>query len=651
MFLLADAPAALVKLYLSPANQALAERSIHLILTSNEDYLPKAIHSHCAPIVLEFCKILAGTVGKENQLYLACRSSYAGLLDEQDSRCVGRSTAAKLIQDLLPFLTELGGAVIRGLSSESMLVSAGDMVQFTSFLLAMRRAISDWMDWAGAIPKMLYCDTHPQYKDWIGSLHTMFVEILEKTNQCLGKVGEFLARKGVVHGETRLAAWGHLLVVLTQLNRFSKIFEGGAELFHDVLMFRRTPLNFLIRRATRSSCSLRWLLKHKDVTDFESRQNLVLMILPEGKEDYTDMHEMLIDRSQLLAESYEYIGQAEASTLHGGIFMEFKNEEATGPGVLREWFCLLCQSIFNPQNVLFMACPMDQRRFYPNPTSVVDPLHLKYFTFCGRVIALALMHKVQVGIVFDRVFFLQLAGRSISLEDIQDADPCLYMSCKQILEMEVELLDSDVLGLTFVRDIEELGTRRAVELCPGGKDIIVHSKNRVEYVNLLIQHRFVTSISEQVSYFAQGFGDILTNSKFRKFFFQSLDLEDFDRMLGGSDSVIDVKEWKTHTEYNGYKAKDRQICWFWKIVEGLQPEQKRVLLFFWTSVKYLPVDGFRSLASKLYIYKTTESHDRLPTSNTCFYRLCLPPYPSITIMRDRLQLITQEHVSCSFGRY
>lgn len=46
--------------------------------------------------------------------------------------------------------------------------------------------------------------------------------------------------------------------------------------------------------------------------------------------------------------------------------MEFKNEEATGPGVLREWFFLVCQALFNPQNALFVPCPNDRRRFYPN---------------------------------------------------------------------------------------------------------------------------------------------------------------------------------------------------------------------------------------------------------------------------------------------
>jgi hypothetical protein len=198
--------------------------------------------------------------------------------------------------------------------------------------------------------------------------------------------------------------------------------------------------------------------------------------------------------------------------------------------------------------------------------SKVDPLHLDYFKFSGRVIALALMHKVQVGIVFDRAFFLQLAGKYISLEDIKDTDPCLYSSCKQILEMDSDFIDSDALGLTFVREVEELGSRKVVELCPGGKSIVVNSNNREEYVRLLIEHRFVTSISEQVKHFAQGFGDILCNFGLQKFFFQSLELEDLDWMLYGSETALCVDDWKAHTEYNGYKETDPQIFWFWKVI-------------------------------------------------------------------------------------
>lgn len=197
--------------------------------------------------------------------------------------------------------------------------------------------------------------------------------------------------------------------------------------------------------------------------------------------------------------------------------------------------------------------------------SKVHPLHLEYFTFSGRVIALALMHKVQVGIVFDRIFFMQLAGMSVSLEDIKDADPFLYSSCKKILEMDPETVDQDALGLTFVREVDELGSIKVVELCHDGRNLSVNSKNRRAYVELLIQHRFVTSIAEQVGHFAQGFSDIMNSFEHQKFFFQSLELEDFDWILYGRESAISVDDWKAHTEYNGYNEDDPQISWFWKV--------------------------------------------------------------------------------------
>lgn len=88
-----------------------------------------------------------------------------------------------------------------------------------------------------------------------------------------------------------------------------------------------------------------------------------------------------------------------------------------------------------------------------------------------------------------------------------------------------------------------------------------------------------------------------------------------------------------------------------QIVEEMSTEQRKILLFFWTSVKYLPVEGFRGLASRLYIYRSSEPHDRLPSSHTCFYRLCFPPYSSMCMLQDRLRIITQEHFGSSFGTW
>ncbi|CAN1175042.1 E3 ubiquitin-protein ligase UPL5 [Linum perenne] len=656
IFLSYSAPETLAMLYVSTnkGNKDCADSSIRHFLDSCKKLLPKPLHAKCTPIVLEFCKLLR-KVARDDPLYLCCRSTLGSLLDNDSGwRCSLKNAAGVedtkgsiTIAEIFPFVKELATK----LSNDLCLSLPCDVIDFSAFLAPLRTAISETSGRPVTMPLNKKGVDQLLYAEEMEQLRVIFRDLLAKMDKCLMKVEGSLSLKSSGECELINTAWSQYLAILKELNEIAKLYKDSEEQFWTILRLRKASICALIVKYAKRDEDHQWLLQHKDVTDFESRRHLAMMMFPEVKEDYEDLHEMLIDRANLLEESFAYIGRAEPESLHGGLFMEFKNEEATGPGVLREWFLLVTQAIFNPHNALFLPCPSDRRRFHPNPASKVEPKHLEYFAFTGRVIALALMHKVQVGIVLDRVLFLQLAGGPIYLEDIKDADPTLYNSCKQILDMDPEFIDSDALGLTFVREVEVLGDRTVVELRPGGKNIVVNSKNRGEYVTLLIRHRFVTSISEQVSHFAKGFTDILSDGSHRHFFFQSLKLEDLDWMLYGSENAICVEDWKAHTEYNGFKETDPQISWFWKIIGKMPAERRKVLLFFWTSIKYLPVEGFRGLASRLYIYKSTEPQDRLPSSHTCFYRLCFPPYPSMAVMQDRIRVITQEHIGCSFGTW
>ncbi|KAI3990722.1 hypothetical protein MKX01_023022 [Papaver californicum] len=381
---------------------------------------------------------------------------------------------------------------------------------------------------------------------------------------------------------------------------------------------------------------------YKNSMDFDFRESFVRNMFQRVEYTNGTRQRILIDRSQLLTTSFDEFACVNSKLYCNGINVEFKEEMATGPGAL-----------FDPENSLFLACPSDHRRFFPNPVTM-DMRQLDYFTFCGRMVALALTYKVQVGIAFDRVFFKQLSGGVISLEDVCHADPFLYNSCKKILEMDADFVDSDAMSLTFVKEIEEFGTKKIVELCHDGNSIAVNSNNREEYIKLLIPHSYVKHISEKVAFFARGFGKILCEQSLQKIFFRCLELKDLDLILYGTDQAVSVREWKAHTDYSGYEESDEQICWFWKVVSGMSMEQQRKLLFFWTSVKYLPSKGFSSLSSRLYIdrhifVKTSASRHHLPSSHSCFYQLVLPQYPSLAVMKKNLLVVCQEHACSSFG--
>uniref|UniRef100_K4DH28 HECT-type E3 ubiquitin transferase n=1 Tax=Solanum lycopersicum TaxID=4081 RepID=K4DH28_SOLLC len=650
LFISSSAPADLVKMYVSPDNakRHVADESIRGFINSlMSSDLQVRRYNECARIILAFCKELRSEVGLEDLLYSFCRSSTREIVAGVGiGRCKENIADEVLVlKDVFMFVREV---VVADLSRELEL----SMIPIQFAGISLMSIVHDFLDYMRLVRALMQQPFDSQSDEAVyeteymqsmhhilSELHVVLYDLLDKIERCLRTLED--QRLNVL--------WlSQYLVILKELSNISKFFNSS-EIFWQKLSKRKVSLCYLIEMFAKSSEDYRWIIEHKEVTNFKVRRNFTMMMLEEARDGYKEeAYGMIIDRSMLLDESFEYIVDEDPALLRGDLLLQFKHEEAVGPGVLREWFFLVCREMFNPHRALFVACPNDRRRFFPNSASKVDPMHLEYFTFCGRMVALALMHKIQIGVVFDRVFFLQLAGEDISLEDIRDADPSLYSSWKMILKMDPETVDQDILSLTFAYDVEEMGSRTTIELRPNGKDVAVNSKNRKEYVNLVLQHRFVTSIASQIAHFSQGFSDVTTSS-IGTSFFRSLYLEDLDKMLDGSGTAISVEDWKAHTDYDGYEENDLQISWFWKIVEGMSAEKKNALLFFWTSIRYLPLEGFRGLDTRLSISRSSESCEHLPYAQTCVYLLRFPPYINRVMMQNRLDMITQEHVGCSFG--
>ncbi|KAH0658078.1 hypothetical protein KY289_026826 [Solanum tuberosum] len=368
-------------------------------------------------------------------------------------------------------------------------------------------------------------DTHEAkfYKKIGLPLCKMFYDLLAKITRSLRLLG-YNDKKGDV---LIVPWWSLYLDILKDLHNKSKLYKDMENDFWRIMKQVKVSLCILIAKFAEELEHYDWLFEHKEVTNFYIRRKLAIMMLPKVEDDEHDQYYMLIDRSKLLVDSFEYI--AKLKNMPGSFCVEFKEEQATGPGVLRAWFLLASQEIFNPKNGLFVACPDDIEAF----------------------------SQIKCRNISHLPFVLAAASEGVLLEDIRDADPFLYRGCKEILNMDAKKVDQDVLGLTFVCEVESLGLRRETELCPNGKDTVVDSKNMETYVNLLIQHHYVTSIADQVTYFLEGFSDVITMSRLPSFF-RCLSLEDFNLMLGGR-SDISVEDWKAHTDYHGYEESDLQI--------------------------------------------------------------------------------------------
>ncbi|KAI5059307.1 hypothetical protein GOP47_0025626 [Adiantum capillus-veneris] len=696
IFQLAGATSALIMLLLSPieSNGETAEESIRLFFCTNEDCLPAQLHSYCVPVLLDFCKLLAKSA-PAHSLYPVCRNALACLLDMtgpvQGSSFFQDVKADAIVNDFSPFVNELSVSLISNLRwtatqystkgrSSHMSTYVKDGQDFTAFVTLLCKAFEALKDSGdscsfggsendvvktGPIYGQLTCmpkeaehtpicleaagdDKAKDSAEFsIGSqkwLQRLFQELLQAVDGCLAAIRP-TQTSGILDEKTFW--WAPFLIILKGLNSVVRVYGDAFTELLAMVQTHQITLNMLVKHS-RWQDDHSWLLDYKQVLNFESKRKLAMAMLPEPQDDHEERQEIAVTRSSLLSESFEMLAYADPDALQGGISLEFISEEATGPGVLREWFFLVCREIFNPQNALFKSCLTDGRRVFPNAASSVNPGHLMYFRFCGRVIALALMHRVQVNVAFSSAFFKQLAGRAISWQDTKDADPIFYESCLKVLDMDAEEVDADALGLTFVCEEMQLGAMKTVELCAGGKDLQVNSQNRQLYLEYLVQQRFVNSVAEQVKSFSQGFSELLSTGNLEQFL-QGLEVEDFNLILHGNEHFICLDDWKLHTEYHEYIETDDQIIWFWQVLESMTNEQRRRLLFFSTSLRHLPAEGFAGLHSKFHIHKGHTDTTWLPTAHTCFFQLILPPYPSMEVMREKLFILTEEHVIEGFG--
>jgi len=375
VFMSMDIPSLLVALYMSPyANASSAGSLIKDFVKICLDLKEKKLQGVYLEVLLEFCESLRRAGCRyHDPLYVFCRDSFASLLKLVGCVSFQNPKGMVVLRGVFYCVRELADELLRFLdlsmncpTDERLKFNVVlDFVKFSGHLrmgLAEQQAASD---------EFLNCaicyKEDPLFAGVVDQLHIVFIKLLSKMDECLQFMEDCLVNKkhGKSDGAVIRNGWSHYIIILKVLYHISKLHSGAKEMFWEVLLRQKSMLSHMIVQYSKKTDDHRWVLENRSVTDFECRRYLAMMLFPNLNNESLG-YEMLIDRSQLLAESFEYISQANSKSLEDGLFMEFRNEEGTGPGVIREWLVLACQEIFNPEHALFVACPNDRRRFFPN---------------------------------------------------------------------------------------------------------------------------------------------------------------------------------------------------------------------------------------------------------------------------------------------
>lgn len=331
-----------------------------------------------------------------------------------------------------------------------------------------------------------------------------------------------------------------------------------------------------------------------------------------------------INRDKLFEDAYRIIMSYTPNELKQKLQIKFIGEEGLDYGGLkREFFFLLSHEMFNPDYSLFQYSHENSYTLKINPQSGINPEHLYYFKFIGRVVGMAIFHDQFLDISFTVPLYKGLLNKKPNFNDLESDDPTLYKNFKWLLENEV----TEDMGFVFAKDEEDcFGVKQTIELKPGGANIPVTDENKQEYINLMIEHSINAGVEEQLKVFRNGLYEIIPSDLISIF-----DERELELLISGV-SEINVDDWESNTDYRTYKKDDKTVIFFWRCVREFENEMRARLLQFVTGTSRIPVTGFKDLQGsdgpRHFTIEKAGNPEDLPKSHTCFNRIDLPPYTS-----------------------
>jgi E3 ubiquitin-protein ligase HUWE1 len=233
--------------------------------------------------------------------------------------------------------------------------------------------------------------------------------------------------------------------------------ESMEELFISFTDAHRKILNLMVRNnPSLMSGSFSLLVNNSRVLDFDNKRNYFNQQLhrkPHMREHYGTL-QLNVRRARVFEDSFLYLQRKTGEQIkHGKLSVRFYDEEGVDAGGLtREWFQILARQMFNPNNALFQPCAADKLTYQPNKNSWVNPEHLSFFKFVGRVIGKAIYDGRLLDAYFARSLYRQLLGKPVDYKDVEWVDPEYYNSLCWILENDPTALD-----LTFSVEADEVG--------------------------------------------------------------------------------------------------------------------------------------------------------------------------------------------------
>uniref|UniRef100_A0A8C2ETA8 HECT-type E3 ubiquitin transferase n=1 Tax=Cyprinus carpio TaxID=7962 RepID=A0A8C2ETA8_CYPCA len=372
--------------------------------------------------------------------------------------------------------------------------------------------------------------------------------------------------------------------------------------------------------------------------DFEAKlRNFYRKLEAKGYGQGPGKIKLIVRRDHLLEGTFNQVMAYSRKELQRNkLYITFVGEEGldySGPS--REFYFLLSQELFNPYYGLFEYSANDTYTVQISPMSAFVENHLEWFRFSGRILGLALIHQYLLDAFF-----------TLDQKPLNALNYYLDEEFHQSLQWMKDNDITDVLDLTFTVNEEVFGQVTERELKSGGTNVQVTEKNKKEYIERMVKWRVERGVVQQTQALVRGFYEVVDSRLVSVF-----DARELELVIAGT-AEIDLNDWRNNTEYRGgYHDGHIVIRWFWGAVERFNNEQRLRLLQFVTGTSSVPYEGFTALRGsnglRRFCIEKWGKITSLPRAHTCFNRLDLPPYPSYTMLYEKMLIAVEE--TSTFG--
>jgi E3 ubiquitin-protein ligase HUWE1 len=542
------------------------------------------------------------------------------------------------LDELLPYILKAeSGTQIQGVALAKFSPGASEQNKLLRVLTALDHLFDKKSKKSDGSPED---DQDDSKEDLLGSLYwnPTFGTMWEKLSACLAAIRQ---RESMLNVATILLPLIESLMVVCKnttindaplsasLTGKDMLFSSPppenriAGLFFTFTEEHRRILNELVRNNPKlMSGTFSLLVKNPKVLEFDNKRNYFTRSIHHkagnqaNRPPYPSL-QLQVRRNAVFHDSFKALYFKTGDEMkYGKLNIRFHGEEGVDAGgVTREWFQVLSRQMFDPNYALFIPVSSDRTTFHPNRSSSVNEEHLLFFKFIGRIIGKALYEGRVLDCYFSRAVYKRILGKPVSVKDMESFDPDYYKSLDWMLKNDI----TDAIFQTFSVEDEEFGVKKVTDLIPDGRNVPVTEDNKHDYVRLVVEHRLLSSVQEQMEHFLKGFHDIIPAELIAIFNEQELEL-----LISGLPD-IDVDDWKANTEYHNYNAASQQIQWFWRAVRSFDKEERAKLLQFVTGTSKVPLNGFKELEgmngiSRFNIHRDYGDNQRLPSSHTCFNR-------------------------------